>query len=438
MDKCHDIINLLIGGAITFYFFSNVCREKKKGGYKVMAVLLYIPIILIGDRFLGEHKIFMGIYQFIIMFLAIRIIYEVSALYELLLLILQQFIFVATAYIVSGGIMMFGSRATIYSILLEQDNAGTVDVLVYLLAFLVLKAVSVGIRRFQTDIPVYMYAVLSLGGVVNILCMIENSRLVAQAGLKSKEAYFSSLLPVVLFFFYILSFILFQRYVQLQKRMQQEQLRQKYTALDQSYFESLRRQQDEIRKLNHDMKNHIIVMQGLLEHKRGDYASQLLEELEKKRCYYDMDNGIADIIFQEKQQIAKEKNISLEVAVERGILKPYSEVCICTILGNAIDNAIEACTGTKYKITIKGISNSVGVILTVENGISADTYAWLKKAGRTSGYTSKKNACEHGMGIQNIETSVQQLKGNLCIQMEEKKYRITIILPHMIPVRTGL
>lgn len=260
--------------------------------------------------------------------------------------------------------------------------------------------------------------------------MFINAKLVGQIGFESKEAYLSSLSSITLFGLYILIFILFDRYAALQQSVQKERLAYGYASKEHAYYEKLERQQEEIRKLSHDMKNHLMLMEGMsVDNQRKCYAQKLYEELKLREQYTDTENGIADIIFFEKQSDAKEHEVELVLSVEQGILKDYDEIELCTILSKAMDNGNEACKMFHGRLTVKGMKTSFGVVLTFENPLNEETYQNLKEKDLCGRYSSKGDAQNHGMGIGNIERSVEKLSGSMSIQIKENSFLLSIILP---------
>ncbi len=121
------------------------------------------------------------------------------------------------------------------------------------------------------------------------------------------------------------------------------------------------------------------------------------------------DSIVVNTILNAKLMFCREKGIQTEVYVCRK-LKQISEVDMCSILGNALDNAIEAQLKLPVNDRIIGISiqSDEDVLdIVIKNAIAESV---LQHQGLE--YTSKKSS-RHGYGIKIIKETVQQLDGTL-------------------------
>ena len=155
-------------------------------------------------------------------------------------------------------------------------------------------------------------------------------------------------------------------------KMQIAQLQQQY-----DYYREKRKDEERVRSIYHDLKNHLLVLegrQGTEETRR--MAEKLRLQIADYEDYVHTGNDFLDIILKDKAAKAREKQIPFSASVDfRGIdfLDPLD---ISTIFGNAIDNAIEA--GEKMPeeerlITVKAGRVRDLVSIVVENNFR---FAW--------------------------------------------------------------
>lgn len=104
-----------------------------------------------------------------------------------------------------------------------------------------------------------------------------------------------------------------------------------------------------------------------------------------------------------------------------------NEAYICTILGNSLDNAIEACMEQlKGQRTIKIIMSYlktnlfISIINTHEGNVKVDKKKRI--------ITSKENSNNHGLGLKNIKEAVEKYNGELSIEYTESIFELTILL----------
>lgn len=180
-------------------------------------------------------------------------------------------------------------------------------------------------------------------------------------------------------------------------------------------YEKIEESHKEIRAIKHDMKNHLISMQGLLQEKKFEelekYINDIRKNVESKMILISTGNTIVDSILNEKYAMAHENQIHMDikVGIEEDIDMELTDLCI--ILSNSIDNAIEACERIedpdKRKISI-GCHYRAGYFLyEITNTMKEERVSKLKNKISTI----KKDKKNHGFGIGNIKQSVSKYDG---------------------------
>ena len=98
---------------------------------------------------------------------------------------------------------------------------------------------------------------------------------------------------------------------------------------------------------------------------------------------------------------------------------------INVILGNLLDNAIEAAQGSRRKWMKLVLRADRGVFLIhIANSCAGPP---KRKAGRF--LSTKENAVEHGIGLQNVKRLIREYSGYLHQEYENGIYITTVILP---------
>ncbi|WP_054741929.1 sensor histidine kinase [Cellulosilyticum ruminicola] len=184
-----------------------------------------------------------------------------------------------------------------------------------------------------------------------------------------------------------------------------------------TYYEKIEESHKEIREIKHDMKNHLIAMQGLLQENKLEelekYIHDIRANVESKMGLISTGNTIVDSILNEKYAVAHEKQIHMEVkvGVEGDIDMEFVDLCI--ILSNSIDNAIEACERIedpeKRKISIQCNYRAGYFLYEVINTMKEERVSKLKNKIETI----KKDKKNHGFGIGNIKKSVRKYDGDV-------------------------
>lgn len=103
----------------------------------------------------------------------------------------------------------------------------------------------------------------------------------------------------------------------------------------------------QVRGWRHDYRNHINNMKIQLSEgnydKLSDYLNELADDLDTVDTVIKTGNVMADAILNSKLNVAEKMNIKLNVKANVPDKLPMSDVELCSMLGNILDNAVEAC-----------------------------------------------------------------------------------------------
>ena len=111
------------------------------------------------------------------------------------------------------------------------------------------------------------------------------------------------------------------------------------------YYLNLQESQNKIKKLYHDINNHLVCVKSIYESKEvGDkYIEGISEELKAYENIFNTQNMILDIILNEKKNICNDKNIDLYCNMNFSKCDFIDMIDVCSIFSNILDNSIEAC-----------------------------------------------------------------------------------------------
>ncbi len=169
---------------------------------------------------------------------------------------------------------------------------------------------------------------------------------------------------------------------------------------------------EDLRKVRHDIKNHVFCMDALLVDKKYDelheYFKKFTEPLPEMTL---VDAGSVSInaILNNKISLAKKNDIKMDVLVQLPGDLLIDDLDMCSVIGNLCDNAIEATVKQKKKekviqLTIKPVNNYLSI--TVKNPVKNDV---LKKNPHL--HSNKKDASMHGLGIRIVRSITEKYDG---------------------------
>lgn len=192
----------------------------------------------------------------------------------------------------------------------------------------------------------------------------------------------------------------------------------------------LEEQYEQMERLRHDMKNHIISMQSLLEYQEWEklkrYLNQMLEKGELGTGEEATGNKVVDALLYRKQKHAERAGIVWECDVHIPAACSIDDFDLCVLLGNILDNAVEACERLEddaYKfINIRSGMVKKCLLLEVKNSASMENI-------REINISKKEKPEEHGMGIINIRETAGKYNGAVNIELENHIFVISVLLP---------
>ncbi len=103
----------------------------------------------------------------------------------------------------------------------------------------------------------------------------------------------------------------------------------------------------QVRGWRHDYRNHINNMKIQLSQENydglSDYLNELADDLDTVDTVIKTGNVMADAILNSKLNVAEKMNVQLNVKANVPEMLPMSDLELCSLLGNMLDNAVEAC-----------------------------------------------------------------------------------------------
>ena len=183
------------------------------------------------------------------------------------------------------------------------------------------------------------------------------------------------------------------------------------------------------RTLKHDMKNHIMVITSYLNEgeyeKAKDFISQISDNLNKMYTYIEIGNSLLNYIINTKLQFAKENGIDVKAEIENLTFSQIGSVDFSALLNNLLDNAIEGSFNSNKKEIVVNILRKRGYdTILVKNKISNSVLN-----DNANLISTKKNKEEHGYGLKQIKSIVEEYQGMIDIYEEDDFFCVYVVYP---------
>ena len=200
---------------------------------------------------------------------------------------------------------------------------------------------------------------------------------------------------------------------------------------DSKYNKEIRTIYNEMIQWKHDWQNHINVAMYMLKEKRYEEADKYLGEISnsinydrKYKSFITTNNNVLNAIINSKIIVAVDKNIDVKTSVN--ITEPIhiDDIDLCGLLGNLLDNAIEACERTKSNrfINIKIITVKKNLIILIKNSMSGNIELIDNE------YFSSKRKGLLGRGIAQINKIVDEYNGVVSREHDNYIFETKIVM----------
>ena len=403
-----DFINVLI----MMYFFNRVMPPKNKRYSQVCTIIMIIIYTLIPANYINNvifniqgNRIFLFIFCYYILLLIYPILFRrgrmaekffLSSVYFTIMLIISFILLIVFSEMFNTtiaeiafydnykkSIAMFIDRFIQFiciSILSKNISfikyiknkalyiGGTILVLHHILIFIMERDLVKRLDRININIIIIVFS----------LCIIQ-ILLIYVLNTFSKETEEKFLLKM-----------------ELDRKMHDEEIIDMYTRMI---------------RWKHDARNHISMILGLLEAGTKEEVISYINEITSNITKLDKNmysNNIAiNSILMSKMKMAEEKNIKVNLNLKIDSEIKISNVDICIIMGNLLDNSIEACSfieGDKF-IDLKIVSEMNKLVVKISN----NTNGYVNEVNGK--FLTTKHSNMNGIGLIQVDKAVKKYNG---------------------------
>ena len=185
----------------------------------------------------------------------------------------------------------------------------------------------------------------------------------------------------------------------------------------------------QMRGWRHDYHNHIQTMLALVDkpEQMRSYLLTLNEDLITVDTVIKTGNVMLDAVLNSKLSLIKARNISVNAKAVVPAELSISDVDLCVIIGNLLDNAMEACE-KQEETSERFIRVFIGVLkkqlyISVMNSVGGEVHREGKK------YISTKTSDSHGFGLWRVDRIAEKNGGYVNRQNEPGVFATEVMLP---------
>lgn len=347
---------------------------------------------------------------------------------------LQLCLFLIFFYEVGVGLWDFLLSAGLGVLFHSENfiNTGTVEYLVsiWLVRLLMLGTSIILTKQYQkTAGTMRLFSVIVILGLFGTLILSQQKILPLDEDQIGSWIILSLVLLVAVMFFRMKRQHEMELEIVRMKQDQAEILERDYQTLRQTYANNA--------KLYHDLHNHIEAIYQCLSKGDNQEAMRYCEDLrtpvrEISQTVWTGDKAI-DYLISSKMALAEQEHIKTTVNIEYPHNTNIRSVDLTTILGNLLDNALEAVEIAPdnlrfLNLTVRRINAML--IIKVENGCSEipvqEDGKWL---------TSKTDKAFHGWGLKSVQSAAERYDGTINTEYKDSVFKSVVTLSFQ-PIKT--
>lgn len=263
------------------------------------------------------------------------------------------------------------------------------------------------------------------------ICQAIFWRVCSQPGISYQMQLLLTIAGVCLFVSSILLFIAYSH--QVEKESEAIQVKSELTRLqtEQSYYQILDQQNQQLMLYAHDTKKHLAAIQSLNDDPQiGNYVTKLSEQLADYTRNCHSGNKLLDVIIHKYTVDCDIRGIRFEYDVKVCNLSQVNDLDLVAILGNLLDNAVTAAEhSTEKVITFNTVHRNAYSVIIISN--SCDTPP--KQSGNML-ISTKSDTRFHGFGLKSVAKTIRQYQGDYDWEydIDKKMFTLTVMIADVV------
>ena len=416
----------LFDSILCIYFITKFCQVKYHSLLSSLALVLIYTVTLLGD-FCAES------FSFIFTIL----IYLTSLIYALIIGRKKPFVAICATCIyhitlIILSTLLFYSFSLLFNnftdLLYGVDSAGRYAyVITHKVLLLACLRLVITLRKHTTHgnvingVFTFLFSIITVLGLA-ITISITNT---IDASLINTQ-----LLSIALVFLFlnIFLYILLTQISRLQKKNYDLELLSEKAQYESDKYQEALIFWKEAQKHSHDVKHHMAAIIGMIENNEiqncTKYIEDYLDQIQKTRRFSPSGNSVLDYLIHSK--LSALTNTEIIIVGNIGDLSDIADVDLASLIGNILDNAVEAEEKVEQKrieLLFRVVNNNR--IIICKNNISSSVLAINKQLQST-----KSSPHKHGYGHQIVADIVQKYNGLIEYFEEYNMFGVQIVLPN--------
>jgi len=409
--------------------FHSLLGFSLRKGFLKYALMLFFPAIFCLFHFIpGFSTLYLAIIIILINFTTTLFLYDEKKLILIKVFIAISFVVVTWDSLIIKVIQLFYSfdESSATGALYQQSICNIVLIIPLALLWFIFKRLGflhkLNYRQLSNTAFFLILSSVALNAYINSMTYIISE---SNFPTKTSTTYIAMILLSILF--QVVCITLIYLFYSREQYKILNRLKEEYSEKQIDYYKTLLVKEEDTRKFRHDIKNHIICIEELLDTGKPEEAREYIKDihssLNKITSMYDTGSDIMNAVINYYANKGKEEHIVIQV--KGRILQDLNipMMHLSTIISNLMSNAYEATakitSGEDKIITVELRSGNKYLEITVKNPTVIDR---IKLDGKA--ISSKSDIRNHGFGLQNIRDTISKYDGEL--QLKDDVDNVTV------------
>ena len=203
------------------------------------------------------------------------------------------------------------------------------------------------------------------------------------------------------------------------------------SLLDRQYeqYQQFKVNNDQMRQVYHDIKHLIQYIRSVSHSQKYESELKNMEDtVSDFEAQYDTGSTVLDVVLSSKKMLCRSAEITMECYVDARDMNFMEPAHICSIFGNALDNAIEYEGQIEDKekrlVKVSVFSENQFIVIHISNYCEERILHSFEDPE-----TTKQNPEMHGYGIKGIRLAVDNYDGHMTIKQENNWFIVSILIP---------
>lgn len=291
----------------------------------------------------------------------------------------------------------------------------------------------ISIRNLQ-KIPMFIIGLI-LSMVFIFLIMLRASAKILYLG--DEQGSLTVWASIGLLFVTIAIFFIYELFVKEEAKNANLALSLQRLKLENEHFNEINSIYTDIRAWRHEYNNNLIVLRDLAKQGSKEKMLEYIDSISAEPLNFESSlqtgNFILDSIVSSKLGLAQKYGIEVSIQAVYPKDNSIDDNDLCAIVGNLLDNAIEACglpskiseqlESERRYINFEFLVKGKNIVISVQNSYFHEI---IQNNGR---YISRKNKTFHGIGLSLLDSVVHKYNGHIMRKHENGVFETFIILP---------